>query len=494
MMEKSFVSVRIAAKAALARVQPPGAPARVLPPGALGAAVIPAFLLAVLLLAACGGGGGGQGGQGSRAEPADTAPAMGRDSGDGMRGTAGMEGMPGNQPTREAEGMAGMTVRVTPEEASRIGLRWGAAERRPIVRTIRTSAVLDYPESEMVWVSPKVGGWVERLHVTFEGAVVGKGRPLLDLYSPDLVTAQEELLLARRLEEDLRAARVSAPGDSLLEVARRRLRFWDIPDQQIERLLATGEVTKTMTLHAPATGIVMKKEVFEGQGVKPGDNLFMIAPLDPVWVEAAVYEQDLPFVREGLPARVTVQGLPGRTFTGRVTYLYPDLRESSRTVRARIEIPNPRGELRPGMYATVGIESRTEPVLTIPSSAVLHTGTRDVAFMDVGGGRLMPMVIETGRVGEEHVEVLSGLEPGMRVATSAHFLIDSEANLMEAMQAMMAQMGRVEMEDMEMEGMEGMDVPPEPVRDTGAVGARDTGAAGDTTPIGARDTTPGGRR
>lgn len=389
------------------------------------------LLSASLLLAGCGGGGepADEAARSTRAESRDAAPAS-QEMGEMV----------------EHEGMSGTTVRVTPEQASRIGLRWAAAEVRPVVRTVRTAAVVEYPESEMVWISPKVGGWVERLHVTFEGAVVRRGQPLLDLYSPDLVSAQEELLLARRLEEDLRAYRVSPPGDSLLEVARRRLGLWDISAEQVNRILDTGEVTKTMTLHAPATGVVMKKEVFEGQGVKAGENLLMIASIDPVWVEAAVYEQDLPFVREGLPVRITVQGLPGHTFTGRVTYLYPDLRESSRTVRARVEIPNPRGELRPGMYATVGIESRSEPVLTVPASAVLHTGTRDVVFMDMGGGRLMPMVVELGREGDERVEVLAGLEPGTRVATSAQFLIDSEANLMEAMQAMMAEMGRMEMD------------------------------------------------
>lgn len=390
---------------------------------------------AALLFAACGGGEEPATGRGAPEEaPAGAMPGM-----EGMQETRGTEGTPG---TEEMEGMAGGTVRIPLEQASRIGLRWGTAEVRPVVRTIRTSAVLDYPESAMVWISPKVGGWVERLHVTFEGAVVREGEPVLDLYSPDLVTAQEELLLARRLEEDLRAVRLAPATDSLLEVARRRLRFWDIGEEQIERLLATGDVTKTMTLHAPATGIVMKKEVFEGQGVKAGENLLMIAPVDPVWVEAAVYEQDLPFVREGAPVRVTVQGLPGRTFTGRIAYLYPALREGSRTVRARIEIPNPRGELRPGTYATVAIESRTEPVLAIPASAVLHTGTREIAFMDVGGGRLMPMAVETGRAGDEAVEVLAGLEPGTRVALSAQFLLDSESNLMEAMRAMMAEMGR----------------------------------------------------
>ncbi|MFQ5679939.1 MAG: efflux RND transporter periplasmic adaptor subunit [Gemmatimonadota bacterium] len=377
---------------------------------------------------------------------------------------------------------AGATVRLQPGQAERIGLRWGEVTVEPLMRTIRTSAVVEYPESEMVWVSPKVSGWVERLHVTFEGAAVRRGEPLLEIYSPDLVTAQEELLLARRWEDDLAAGGVWRGQDSLVAVARRRLAYWDITEDQIIRLLETGEVLKTLTLHAPATGAVMRKQVFEGQGVRAGDNLLMIAPTDPVWIEAAVYEQDLPFVREGLAAEVSVQGLPGDPLRGRIAFVYPALREQTRTVVARVEVPNPRGRLKPGMYATVGVENRTEPVLSVPSSAILHTGTRAIAFMDMGENRLMPMVVETGRVGDERVEILSGLSGGDRVALSAQFLLDSESNLMEAMQAMMAQMGRAGIEGMEMEGMDmgetedtepmegmGMDSIPMPGRDSPAM-------------------------
>jgi Cu(I)/Ag(I) efflux system membrane fusion protein len=350
--------------------------------------------------------------------------------------SGGMEGM-------EMDGSSS-TIELQPGQADRIGLRWGVASREAIVRTARLSATVRYPESRMEWVSPKVSGWVEKLHVRFEGAPVRAGQPLMELYSPELVTAQEELLLARRLDRTLPEGGFTGERDreGLEQAARRRLAYWDIPDAQIERLLETGEVQKTMTLDAPATGIVMEKRAFEGQGVKAGENLFMIAPTDPVWIEAAVHERDLPFVGEGLPAEVTLEALPGRTFRGRISYLYPELREATRTVVARIEVPNPGGELRPGLYATARIESRTEPVLSVPASAILHTGTRSVAFMAMGEERLMPMVVETGRAGDDRVEVLGGIEPGTRVATSAQFLLDSEANLMEAMQAMMAEMGR----------------------------------------------------
>lgn len=414
----------------------------------------------LLLLAACGGDGAPEGGGPAGSDMIDAERETAAAPGD----TGGMEGM-------EMDGAAS-AVELAPGQADRIGLRWGVAAREPIVRTVRLSATVRYPESRMEWVSPKVSGWVEKLHVTFEGAPVRAGQPLVDLYSPELVTAQEELLLARRLDRTLPAGGFTGGRDAegLERVARRRLSYWDVPDAQVERLLETGEVRKTMTLEASATGIVMKKRAFEGQGVTAGENLFMIAPTDPVWIEAEVPEQDLPFVREGRSAEVTLEALPGRTFRGRVSYLHPELRESTRTVRARIEVPNPRGELRPGLYATARIESRTDPVLSVLASAVLHTGTQSVVFMDTGKNRLMPTVVETGRTGDQRVEILSGLDPGTRVATSAQFLLDSEANLMEAMQAMMAEMGRAGEGEMEMEGMEtdgaGGDPPPSDGPDT----------------------------
>ena len=342
----------------------------------------------------------------------------------------------------DMEGEAGTTVRLQPGQAEQIGLRWDEVALEPLVRVIRASAVVEYPESEMVWVSPKVSGWVERLYVTFEGAPVRKGEPLLDIYSPELVTAQEELLLARRLEDDLSVGGIISGGDSLITIARQRLAYWDISEPQVTRLLETGEVQKTLTLHSPATGVVMKKNVFEGQGVQAGENLIMISPTDPVWIEAAIYEQDLPFMKVGLPVRVSVDGLPGDLIRGRVAFLYPELREDSRTLVARIEIPNASGRLRPGMYATVHVETETETVLSVPTSAILHTGVRDIVFMDMGDSRLMPVIVRTGRSGDERIEILSGLSEGDRVATSAQFLLDSEANLMEAMQAMMTQLGR----------------------------------------------------
>jgi Cu(I)/Ag(I) efflux system membrane fusion protein len=216
-------------------------------------------------------------------------------------------------------------------------------------------------------------------------------------------------------------------------------------------------VHKTLTLYAPASGIVLEKNVFEGQAVQPGEALFRIADLSEVWVEAEVFEADLALVHEGMAAMVTFAGLPGLTYAGRVEYVYPTLEESSRTMRARIALPNPGGRIKPGMYATVTLERSLGEVLSIPRPAVLRTGERAVAFVDMGQGRLMPHELTLGLEGDDHVEVLAGVESGMRVVTSAQYLIDSESNLAEVMRSMMAQMSAADVGRHEMPGMEDME-------------------------------------
>lgn len=380
-------------------------------------------------------------------------------------GTSGTEGMPG---------MAGMemgdegSIRLTADEIRTFGVTFGTAERRPIERTIRAVGLIDFDETRMAYVAPKFGGFVEGLHVDFEGKPVSRGQPLLEIYSPELVSAQEELLLARRLGEKVGTSGVEGVAEGstdLLESARRRLRYWDISDAQIDRILATGEVRKTLTLHSPVSGIVMEKNVFEGQAVKAGENLYMIADLSRVWVEAELFETDAALVHEGMPASITVAALPGRTFSGQVEYVYPTLEERTRSMKARIALPNPGGTLKPGMYATVRLERELGEVLSVPRSAVLNTGETAVTFVDMGGGRLMPHELALGIAGDEHVEVLGGLDPGQRVVTSAQFLLDSESNLAEVMRAMMAQMNLSDMEGMD-SGGQGM-APPPPDTDGG---------------------------
>lgn len=385
---------------------------------------------------------------------------------------------PGKEPMQEMEGMAtdGMTtismdgsVRLSAEDVRTFGITFGTAEVRPLRKTIRTTGLVEFDETRMAYVAPKFGGWAERLHVDFTGEPVRAGQPLLDVYSPELVTAQEELLLAARMAESVGESVVEGVAEGardLLESAKRRLRYWDIPEAEIRRILETGEVSRTLTLHVPVSGIVMEKGVVQGQAFRPGTNLYMIADLSTVWIHAEVFEADAALVREGMPAEIRVAALPGRVFAGRVEYVYPTLGERTRSMKARISLPNPRADLKPGMYATVTFAADLGEALTVPSSAVLHTGERAVAFVDMGGGRLMPHELTLGMRGEDHVRVLDGLEPGQRVVTSAQFLLDSESNLAEVMKAMMAQMnmsdmGSMEMDmgSLEMDGMGGMEMP-----------------------------------
>lgn len=374
--------------------------------------------------------------------------------------------------TEEAmPGMAGMdmnveqgTIRLTVDQIRTFGVTYGTVERRPIERTIRAVGLVDFDETRMAIVAPKFGGYVERLYVDFTGKPVSRGQPLLEIYSPELVSAQEELLLARRLAGTVGRSGVEGVADGatdLVESAKRRLRYWDISEAQIERLLATGEVRKSLTLHAPVSGIVLEKNVIEGQAVRAGESLYRIADLSEVWVEAEIFEADLALVEEGMAATVEFAGLPGLTYAGRVEYVYPVLEEASRAMRARVAIPNPGGRIKPGMYATVMLERVLGEVLTIPRAAVLRSGDKAVVFVDMGEGRLMPHELTMGIEGDELAEVLAGVEPGMRVVTSAQYLIDSESNLAEVMRSMMAQMGTADMGHHAMPGvedMEGMDM------------------------------------
>jgi Cu(I)/Ag(I) efflux system membrane fusion protein len=362
-------------------------------------------------------------------------------------------------------------IRLTPEQIRTLGVTFGTVERRSIEKTIRAVGLVTLDETRVAVVAPKFGGWVEHLHVDFTGKPVSRGAPLLEIYSPELVSAQEELLLAASLKEHVGASGVEGVaqgGRDLFESTKRRLQYWDISDRQIDDLIRTGRVRKTLTLHAPVTGIVLEKNVFEGQAVQAGEALYKIADLSEVWIEAEIFEADLALVHEGMAATVSFTGLPGLTYSGRVEYVYPTLEEQSRTMRARVSLPNPGGRIRPGMYATVTLEQALGEVFTIPRSAVLRTGEKAVAFVDMGEGRLMPHDLTLGLEGDEFVEVLAGVEHGQRVVTSAQYLIDSESNLAEVMRSMMTQMGTADVGRHAMPGMETKDSAPDTTRAPGA--------------------------
>jgi len=338
---------------------------------------------------------------------------------------ADMPGMTGASQPADTSG-----VSVDRSEAARLGIRFARATDRPITTSVRAVGVLKYAEPRQAYVNARVNGWVEKLYADYVGKSVTAGEPLLALYSPDLVSAQEEYLLARRLKDDTLAAS-----------ARRRLALWDIADDQIDSLEARGSVTRTLTLRAPRAGEIVEKNVIEGQAVQAGTNLFLIADRSELWVDVAIFEQDAAAVQVGTPAIIIVDALPGRTFHGRVTFIYPELDEKTRTLTARVEVANAAGALRPGMYATAELARGGRRAVSVPLTAVLPTGTKDLVFVNRGDGRFMPREVRVGARGDSLVEIVQGLKAGEEVVASATYLLDSESNLAAAIQGLMLQMG-----------------------------------------------------
>jgi Cu(I)/Ag(I) efflux system membrane fusion protein len=252
----------------------------------------------------------------------------------------------------------------------------------------------------------------------------------MDVYAPQLVSAQEELALAARLTRDAVTERARENAEALLESARRRMAYWDIPPETVRRVEETGQIERSITLRAPASGMVVEKAVIEGDRIVPGMVLYRIADLSRIWIEADVFEQDLGLVRVGQEAEVRFEAFPAEAFPARVTYLYPTVSLESRTGRVRLELTNPEGLLRPGMYAQVTLTAPAGPAtVVIPRSAVLETGERALVFVEDASGTLVPRSVTTGRVSGRQVQILAGLAPGERVVSSASFLVDAESNL-----------------------------------------------------------------
>ena len=375
------------------------------------------------------------------------------------QGTSNMAGMAGMSMT------SGGAVTLTTDQIRQFGVTFGSVEVRPLTSETRTTGVITVDETAVAQVAPKFGGFVERLYVNFTGQPVQRGDALLDIYSPELMAAQQELLLAGQLQRQIgRSAVPGVPGSTsdLVDAARRRLALWDISDAQINDVLRTGQPRRTLTLYAPSSGVVVDKKVVEGQAIQPGDHLYTIANLSTVWVEIALREVDAAAIRPGTVADIELASLPGRPIKGRVAYIYPTLDSASRAVRARVAVGNTSGALKPGMYATVRLAASSRSALTVPNVAVLRTGDRNVVFVDMGRGQLMPTDVEVGRTAGDYTEVLAGLEPGQRVVTSAQFLLDSESNLGEVIRAMMGQMSSSDVGRTAPMSMPGVKTPPPP--------------------------------
>ncbi len=329
-------------------------------------------------------------------------------------------------PVYEGESQ-GSAISIDPVTAQNMGLRTALVTRGAVRRKIRTFGAVDYNESALSEVTTKFKGWIEKLYVDSTGALVHKGEPLFEIYSPDLYTAQNEYVLA------------TARGTGMKENALIKLKYWDVSPEQIAELEKTGQAKKTLSVSAPRDGIVVEKMVVEGQMVDAGMKLYRIADLSTVWVQAQVYEQDLGFIKLGQESLVSLSYLPDRKFRGRVTYIYPTVDEKTRTAKVRMEFHNPGFFLKPGMFATVEIESEIEAdSVLVPDMAVLRSGEKNTVFIALDGGRFEPRAVTLGARSENYTyQVLGGLEEGERVVTSGQFMLDSESQLREAIQKML---------------------------------------------------------
>lgn len=344
----------------------------------------------------------------------------------------------------EGHDMSQGGVNVSPEKQQMVGIRTAVAEIRPLVKKIRTVGIVTYDETKVAQVFSKVDGWIDRLFVDYTGKLVQKNQPLFTLYSPDLVATQEEYLLALQAKDALQSSsfqQLRQGSTSLLEAARRRLSLWDISEAQIDELQKNHEPKKHLTIFSPINGFVTKKEAFQGMKVMPDKELYTIADLSTVWVNADIYEFELAQIRLGQPATITLSYFPGRVFNGKVAWIAPVLDEKTRTTKVRIEFANADFTLKPEMYTNVEIAIDAGRKLAVPDEAVLDSGLRKVVFLDKGEGRFAPAEVKLGGKYDNYYEVLAGLSPGERIIASASFLLDSESRLTEAMGAMAGMAG-----------------------------------------------------
>ncbi len=349
----------------------------------------------------------------------------------------------------ETEDVPG-TVRISPEKIQKIGVKSARAKVRSLKRTIRTVGRIDHDEARAFDINTKVGGWIEKLYVNRTDQMVSPGEMLLELYSPDLISAQEEYILAFKAGERVKDSpypEVKRSAESLLQAARQRLKYWDISDDQIKRLEEEGKIARTMIIYAPVHGIVTEKMVNQGMKIEPGEMLFKIIDHSNVWVYGEVYEYELPFLQLGQKARIIPSYTPAEVYTATISHIYTHLgaikheaggiMEEARTAKIRFELANPGHKLKLGQYVNVELFIDVAiNALTVPDSAVIDTGTREVVIIDRGDGRFEPREVKVGAKGDGYYEVLKGVKVGEAVVTSANFLIDSESNLRAALSGM----------------------------------------------------------
>ena len=328
-------------------------------------------------------------------------------------------------------------VTIDPRRQQLIGVRTVAVTREPMQHTLRTVGVVRYNETSLADVNLRLEGWIRDLYVDYTGQPIQKVQPLFTLYSPDLLATQQEYLLALKTRDQMQASVIPDArerAEQLVTAARQRLALWDLPEEEIRALEEKRQAPEAVVFRSPASGFVIEKQALQGMHVIPGQTLYKVANLSSVWVEADVYEQEMALARVGQRAAVTLDAYPGESFQGRAIYIYPFVEENTRTVKVRFQFDNPRGRLKPGMYANVEIQGRDAVGLMVPTNALLDSGTDKVVFVAEGDGYFTPRRVKVGRNLGDRIEILDGVKEGEQVATGATFFLDSESQLRAGLQ------------------------------------------------------------
>ena len=327
----------------------------------------------------------------------------------------------------------GVVVKISTDKVQKLGVKTGTAELRQLSRNVRAVGRIEPDERRVYTIAPKFEGWVDQLQVDATGDVVKAGQALFEVYSPELISAQREYLIALQGVKSMKEAAPEAQGSmqELAQASLMRLKSWDIGDEDLRKLRETGEVKRTIAYRSPVTGVVTEKAVLKGMRFMPGEVMYRIADLSTLWIIADVSEQESGLVKAGQAAKVRLDAYPGREFNSRVTYVYPTLNPQTRTTAVRLEIANAGGLLRPGMYAQVelaGLGSKGR-VVAVPDSAVIYSGRREIVLVELAEGRYEAREVKLGARSDDYVEVIEGIGAGEKVVVSANFLIDAESNL-----------------------------------------------------------------
>jgi Cu(I)/Ag(I) efflux system membrane fusion protein len=352
----------------------------------------------------------------------------------------GMDLVPVYEEEAAAEAQAGPPgVVINPAKQQLIGVQVGTVQLEPLTRTIITVGQLTYDETRVARLQSKVEGWIEQVFVNFTGMWVSKGHALINIYSPELVSTQQELLIAKRAKDKLETSmfpEIAANARSLYDATRDRLRLWDISEAQIREIEKRGAPSRTMTLSSPIEGYVLTRNAYRGQRVTPEMELYTIADLSTIWVQADIYEYEVPMVKVGQEATMSLSYFPGQTYKGKVAFISPQIDNQTRTLKVRLEFPNPDHKLKPEMYASVSLAIDYGRQLAVPENAVLDSGTHQMVFVAHEGGHFEPRTVQLGARVDDRFQVLSGLSPGEKVVISGNFLIDSESQLKAAIGGM----------------------------------------------------------